>query len=185
MISAEEKGAGAARLEEIGLCKDTFGVLDDVFRAFIETNGRPIDEVLSVREKGFYVYEHLSIPYLATVFTFHDYGKDERWINVKLNCNGFVWPRPPSDAVPFPHRRHGCTGWVTLPISDFYPAVFPYMRSIFEHSDGIVMYYALDAKRVDIKFFYDGDRTNVLVAFEMGYPYYEDYIDSQYRQRPT
>ena len=46
----------------------------------------------------------------------------------------------------------------------------------------VVMYYARDAHRVDMNFFYDKN-PHVIVTFEMGHPDFEDYLDDKYMSR--
>ena len=183
---AEEKGSSDARGEQLISWRETFGILDDVFAAFIETNvnmghHRTIDEILaSHNRRRFYVYEHLQIPYLATTFTYE--GTQAEWINIKLNCNGFTWPEPPSDSREFRYARHGARDWVTLPRGDFYAAVFPRMYEVFGSADDVCFYYAESARRADLKFFYDQDRIHVIVTFEMGHPYFDDHVESLRRR---
>lgn len=70
-------------------------LLDEVFKGFIETNvykGRhyKLGELLSINRKQHFCFEHLSIPYLATVYLCE--GPDINWITIKL-CNRSFWGR--------------------------------------------------------------------------------------------
>lgn len=184
---AREIGEADAQREIVQSWQDSFSVLDDVFESFVTTNvhlGRHYswEEVRVPEDRKRYLrYEHLSIPYLATKFTVNN--PMSQWVNIKLNCNGFTWPPPPERSISFHHPRHNATGWVVLPDGDFFPSVFPYMSQCFQDVDGVCMYYSQEARRIDMKFFFDGTRSHVLVTFEMGHPYFEDYLDNKYMSR--
>ena len=163
--------------------------LDGVFESFLRTNingGRHISWE-QVRAPGLYKryfrYEHMSVPYLATKKT-ASYPMSER-VTIKLNCSGFTWPPPPPErCVRLEHPRDNATGWVVLPDGDFFPSAFPNIARCFDDADGVCVYYARDARRIEMKFFYDDlGVANVLVVFETGSPYYDDHLDSIYRSR--
>ena len=156
-----------------------FQVLDHVFDSFVRTNnlsGRnlSLDEILRCPPyKQYPPYEHLGIPYLSTIFRWIS-KKD--WVNIKLNCNGFLWPLPPSSAYHLPHTRHNTDGWVRMS-GAFFDASFPVLSAYFRDCNA-ALYYARDARRVDIKIWCDDWDVNVIVTYEMGRPYFEDYLDS-------
>lgn len=185
---AQTIGNADAEREIIQAWCDSLSVLDDVFDSFVTTTvyrGRRVswDELrtTSHTHKRYLTYEHLSIPYLATVFL-HDTSRAD-WINIKLNCNGFMWPTPPLSWPELPHPRHNTTGWVVLPDGDFFSSAFPRIAQRFNDADGVALYYALDAQRLDMKIFYDDGRPHAEITFEMGYPFYDDIIDDAYVSR--
>jgi hypothetical protein len=164
-----------------------FDVLDRVFQGFVDTNclgghRRPFGEILATPcgRKDFYSYEHLGISYLATVFK-RVFPRGE-WLNIKLNCNGFLWPLAPSSSRRVEQPRHNSDGWVVIPRNLFFQS-FPRMTSSLAGADYACMYYAREARRVDIKFFFDSTGSHVLVTYEMGTPYFDDSLDDQYRFR--
>lgn len=185
---AVELGNQDASSEVLQIWRDSFEVLDDVFASFVSTNisrgvHAPWDQIIHAtnRHRRYFTYSHLSIPYRATTFVLE--GGSSDWLNIKLNCNGFTWPSVPQRCTELDHPRHNATGWIVLPDGIFPQYVFPTISRYFDDADGLVIYYARDARRVDMKFFYDGDRPHVIVTFEMGYPEFEDYLDNKYMSR--
>ena len=192
-MAAADLAYDDARSDEIAFCEESYGVLDDVFDSFLNSNAhlrqnRSLEDLLTPDPPGYkryYRYIHLGIPYLATTFTRHE--DDARWINIKLNCNGFTWPRPPWWSGRCRYDRHGAAAdsWRVLPTEDFYNRVFPKIQHSFYGADGVCFYYSTDARRVDMKFFYDADYTHVMLTFEMGHPLWERENDREHRSYRT
>jgi hypothetical protein len=163
---------------------ESLGVFDDVFASFLESNihlGRlmSLEYILTeqVHPRRFR-YEYKNVPYSGTIETKHSY--DATWIEIKLYCNEFEWPVfCPNEMAVATHPRRGEGDWYVISELESLPGL---ARAL--DPDAIAIYYAENAYRMDMKFFYDAaERPNVMVTFELGYAVFDKENDTQFTAR--
>jgi hypothetical protein len=142
---------------------ELFETLDGVLQAFLDTNvwqGKYFSfaDLLEISSKRHLRYEHLSIPYRATVTIIEDY--DATWLCIKLANNGFQYTAKSGRWI----SKHEYNSWYAMDCEECLQH-FPHLQSA--------------AKRLydDAKVFYTiGEQVpHLMVTFKEGYP---DWTDS-------
>lgn len=153
------------------------GLLDSVFEGFIKTNKHrqrhyTMGDLFSIARspfKHYFRFEHLSIPYLATVFTYKGYDYD--WLNIKLCNNGFVYTPRAGDAI----TRHKSDTWIVLPASEALKWFSFLSSTVKPFYKSARVFYNYAEQRTDIKLYPTAPSTPaLLVTFEPGSPYMDD-----------
>jgi hypothetical protein len=154
-----------------GLLRHDAILLDSVFGAFAESNSfrgthyELKDIVASTSGKRHFRFEHLSIPYLATIDIWQ--APDREYIVIRLPNDGYSYARAAGQTF----YRHRCDGWSELDgtlAMEFFPSLCQKALASFTR---VVFYYNEQHNRVDIMLLPDGDGAGLMVAFEPGYPY--------------
>jgi hypothetical protein len=170
-----------AQMQRLAKEKQRFELLDDVFKAFRDTNkhqGRHYslqELVQNAREyKMYFGYEHLSVPYLATVRM--QRGRDCNIVDIKLANDGFWYVTKDGRMV----SRHKSNTWISLPadVAFFSFEALPQAVRGLDQFVGYRLWYNFEKQRVDIEFFpedveQDG-AVKLRVTYEPGYPFEED-----------
>jgi hypothetical protein len=157
-----------------------FETLDGVIGAFFNTNiwrGKnfTLDDLLKVSSKRYFRYEHLSIPYRATVTRIEDC--DATWQCLKLANNGFQYTAKSGERI----SRHKYNGWIVLGVQEFLQHFPTLQRKVKGAYDEAQVFYTFEERRVDVKL-YPSDETlpHLMITFEEGYP---DWSDTAARQK--
>jgi hypothetical protein len=180
----QQRGASEGRTEsfkvmvqsELAKSSDV-ELLDSVFKAFLMTNKHrhehyTMEDLIRTSDtsfKRYFWFEHLSIPYLATVFTYQ--GHDYDWLNIKLCNDGFVYtPRTgKSDTWETPLE---CLGFLSSTVKPLY--------------DSARVFYNYAEQRIDIKLYPITPHGSphgtpsppaLLVTFEPGTPYMDETVE--------
>jgi len=165
-----------------------FEVLDSVFRDFLATNMNrkkrySLKEIInwefgannrfggSVYE-NFFSFEHLSIPYLATIVLFSD--QHDTWINIKLINNGFIYRFKNGNFV----TRHPSKGviskdWIELESgwSGFVSVKKELQQLGYSEEDDVTVWYNFELQRVDVKIIPKNESLPpLMITFEPGVP---------------
>jgi hypothetical protein len=155
---------------------ELFETLDGVIGAFLNTNtwqGRnfTLNDLLKVSSKRYFRYEHLSIPYRATVTRIEDY--DATWLCLKLANNGFQYTAKSGERI----SRYKFNSWIALEVQDFLQHFPTLQRKVKGTYDEARVFYTFEERRVDIKL-YPSDETlpHLMITFEEGYPYWSDIV---------
>jgi len=155
-------------------------LLVTVFDAFVATNEggwRSVEEILNAFKvegmmygKHYVKYEHLSIPYLATLWVIRNYkgSVTERWLNIKLCTDGYMFAH-----VFGKHfiARHNHNHWYR--VSEKETSRFQGLLVKFKGNYSKVKIFSNSTiQKVDLKIFANDPKTDmhVLVGFEKGYP---------------
>lgn len=147
-------------------------LLDDVFKAFMDTNihqGRhfSFEDLLSISidmNKRYFKFEHISIPYLATVSLCK--GPDIDIINIKFYT-------PYTNLGPVINRYKSDAWNILDPLQAQY---FPTLSSVAKTEyKATHVYYNLIRRRLDIKLYPKSLGTiGLIVSFAQGYAYMDD-----------
>jgi hypothetical protein len=162
-----------------GGAQHNFKLLDEVFHQFLETNmyrGRHWDvlELLaySALSKRFFKFEHLAIPYLATL-VMRD-GHDASWLNIKLCNDSFVYEeKRTQDKHYFWHESQG---WQSLPKEQCLDHLSRLQAFATGRYEKFVTHYNALECRLDIQLFPISGVAGVphlLITFENGYPFHQ------------
>lgn len=127
-------------------------------------------DLFSVKTKRYFNFDHLSIPYLATVFTVE--GSDTDWLNIKLCNDGFEYLAKPGKPI----SRHRSDKWVSLPpdnVAPYFPCIEAAAKPYFSSAR---TFYNIHECRLDMKFFpKDTSKTpSMIVTYEPGYPFMDN-----------
>lgn len=149
---------------------DNDALLGDVLAEYFATNKRgwkTLADVASAASqmKEFTTYFHASIPYVSTVFLISRNG--ERWVNLKINTDGYVFARKLSTARV---ARHNHDQWVQIPRSQHakFEGVIAHVQPPWEK---VKIWYNEHVKKIDIKLFSaDAGTPHLLIGFEQGFP---------------
>lgn len=157
-----------------------FETLDGVIGAFFNTNTWrrrhfTLDDVLKVSSKRYLRYEHLSIPYRASVTRIDDF--DATWQCLKLANNGFQYTAKSGQRI----SRHKYISWIVLGVQEFLQH-FPTLQGKVKGAYGEArVFYTYEERRVDIKLYpLDEKLPHLMVTAEEGYP---DWSDSAPREK--
>ena len=155
-----------------------FEILDDVFAAFLESNSRGYDMkkiselgMDDVPRKTYLRYEHLSIPYRATMFFIC--GSKDVWLNLKLCNNGFVYSSINGKKI----SRHKYDSWVCA--DNYVSKDMSKMVEAFRQAGytTVTAFYSFEEERLDIKVYRNHeDGPNLIVTYEPGYPDYDEEV---------
>ncbi len=147
-------------------------LLDSVVSGFFDSNmhrGKrySLDDLLthSTYYPRYFGYQHLSIPYLGTVFTVA--GKDYDWVNLELANNGFEYHNC-SFGVEI--SRHNGTNWTSLNPTqalEWFPGLVAASKPHFKSA---CVFYNYSQQRLDIKLYPKKGSKAMLITFERGYP---------------
>lgn len=150
-------------------------LLDTVFDGFLKTNvfrgqNYQLCDLFSVKSKRYFKFEHMSIPYLATVFTVE--GHDTDWLNIKLCNGGFEYLAKPGKPI----SRHQSDQWVSLPPGNVLPCFTSIVAAAKPYFSSARIFYNAYECRIDMKFFpKDPNKTPAMVVtYEPGYPFMDD-----------
>ncbi len=147
-------------------------LLNSVFKSFMETNqfrGKHYelkDIVPSSRSgKRHFRFEHLNIPYLATVDIWQ--APDRDYVVIGLPNNGFSYVSAAGQTF----YQHRCHGWVELDgtvAMEFFPSMCEKCLANFTR---VLFYYNEKHTRVEFMFSPNDEGMGLMIAFEPGYPY--------------
>ena len=183
VAAAAEQSAGSGDgtqesfqvLFERGLTQHTrMALLDDVFKAFSGTNIHQgmhysFEDLLSIMDTRYFKFEHLSIPYLATVSFYK--GPDMDSIMIKLCNDGFEYITKLGPLI----SRHKSDTWIALDphqALQHFPALSSVAKTLYSSAR---VYYNYVEKRLDIKLYPRSVSTvGLTVTYEPGYPYMDD-----------
>jgi len=143
-------------------------LIDEVFHAWCDQCSELFAPQAMLRYfKHYPRYTHLSIPYLSTIFDIEI--DDERWRNIKLCNNGFIYAKVPG--TPKTIARHKFDGWNLL------NACLPHLQNVEKYlarhcgpQRSVCVFYNYERQRLDIKCY---GEVNIIVTFEPGIPYCE------------
>ncbi|KAG2431487.1 hypothetical protein HXX76_009501 [Chlamydomonas incerta] len=152
--------------------QEDFLQLDSVFEAFQQTNMfrgqhfKLVDICSSASVKRYFRFEHLGIPYLATVETWQ--APEREYIVLRLPNYGYSYVSAAGQAF----YRHRCHGWVQLNgtlAMEFFPRLCQQVVPAKFTSVGFT--YNEAHNRIDIMLSREDDGAGLIIAFEPGYPY--------------
>jgi len=150
-------------------------LLDTVFKAFLMTNvfrgqNYQLRDLFLVKSRRYFKFEHMSIPYLATVFTVE--GHDADWLNIKLCNDGFEYLAKPGKPI----SRHCSDKWVSLPPGNVLPYFTSTVAAAKPYFSSARVFYNVHECRLDMKFFPKDTNTTpaMIVTYEPGYPYMDE-----------
>ena len=158
-----------------------FEILDSVFKEFVETNTcgekhytlkQLVDREFfnSRSHKYYFSFQHLSIPYLATLFQVDSrYGQ---WLNIKLINNGFFYRVKDGECV----ERHNSETWIESEEAwEAFTSIQDQLGPLGYDKSDVKLWYNFEEERVDIKIYSTSSNLpNILITFEPGIPDMEE-----------